>query len=84
MPPEQFDEYVAMDRIVPFGDEKICWVLASGFAALMNQIAAAAGGKDLKPINPRVFISWAKKPKKKKKYVNPNAAAAAFLMAVNR
>jgi hypothetical protein len=83
--PEKFDELVAMDRIVPFGDEKICWVLAMGFAALMDRIAAACGDKDAKPIKPSVFIPWArKKQKTKPKYVNPNMAAAAFLMAVNR
>jgi hypothetical protein len=83
MTPEKFDEYVAMDRIIPFGDEKICWVLAMGFAALMDRIAAAVGDKDAKPINPKKFIPWIKQ-KKKSKYVNPNAAAAAFKMAVNR
>jgi hypothetical protein len=73
-----------MDRIIPFGDEKICWVLAMGFAALMNRIAAAAGDKDAKPIKPKDFIYWAQKKKKKPKYINPNAMAAMFRMAVDR
>jgi hypothetical protein len=84
MTPEQFDEWIAMNRIIPFGDEKICWVLAMGFAALMDRIAAATGDKNVKPVSPKQFIPWLKKKKTKPKYVNPNAAAAAFLMAVNR
>lgn len=85
IPPEVMDGWEAMNRIVPLGDEKICWVLAAGFAALMNQIAWASGAKDFKPVKPRDFIPWLKKTKKPKpKYVSPNAAAAAFLMAVNR
>lgn len=83
MTPEQFDELVAIDRIVPFGDEKICWVLAMGFAALMDRIAVATGDKNAKPTRPKAFIPWLKK-KPKPKYVSPNAAAAAFLMAVNK
>lgn len=72
-----------MDRIVPYGDEKICWVLALVGAALMNRIAAAAGDKDAKPVKPKDFIYWAQKKKKKKpKYINPNAMAAMFRMAV--
>lgn len=78
MPPEQFDEYVAMDRIVPFGDEKICRVLSIGFAALMDQIAWAVGATDAKPVNPSNFIPWMKRPKVKPKYFNP-AAMSAFL-----
>jgi hypothetical protein len=73
-----------MDRIVPFGDEKICWVLAMVGAAIMNRIAAASGGKDVPEVRPRDFIYWAQKKKKKPKYTNPNAMAAAFKMAVNR
>lgn len=83
MPSEKFDELIAMDHIVPFGDEKICWVLALGFAALMDRIAAVAGNKDVKPVDPKAFIPWLKK-KKKRQYINPNAMAAAFKMAVNR
>jgi hypothetical protein len=84
MPPEQFDEYVAMDRISPFGNEGIYWVLATGFAALMDRIAEASGDKNTKPVRPKAFIPWLKKKKPKLKYVSPNAAAAAFKMAVNR
>jgi hypothetical protein len=50
----------------------------------MNRIAAAAGDKDAKPIKPRDFIYWAQKKKKKPKYINPNAMAAMFRMAVDR
>jgi hypothetical protein len=73
-----------MDRIIPYGDEKICWVLAMGFAALMNRIAAAAGGKDVPEVKPKDFIYWAQRKKKKPKYTNPNAMAAAFKMAVRQ
>lgn len=83
MTPEQMDEWDAMDRVIPIGTEKICWVLATGFAAIMDRIAEAMGDKNAKPVKPKSFIPWLKKsPKKKSKYVNPNAAAAAFLMAV--
>jgi hypothetical protein len=84
MTPEQMDEWAAMDRIIPIGTEKLCWVMATGFAALMNRIAAATGSKDTPEVMPKKFIPWLnrKKKKKKPKYVNPNAMAAAFKMAV--
>lgn len=85
MTPEQMDEWDAMDRIIPIGTEKICWVQAMGFAALMDRIAEAMGEKNAKPIKPKAFIPWLKKKKKKKpKYINPNAMAAMFRMAVDR
>lgn len=79
-----------MNEIVPFGDEKICRVLALGFAAMVMRLDIIlkkwCDVKDLPKITPDSFIPWKKKKKKNKKpkYVSPNAAAAAFLMAVNR
>lgn len=88
MTPEEMDGWAAMDRVLPIGDEKVCWVLARGFALLvnrLNRLCFAWGVKDLKEAKPKDFIPWiAKKKKKKSKYMNPNAAAAAFLMAMNR
>lgn len=84
IPPEVMDGWDAMDRVVPIGDEKICWTLAMGFAALMDRIAEATGDKNAKPIKPKAFIPWLKKKKPKPEYVNPNAMATAFSMAVNR
>jgi hypothetical protein len=51
---------------------------------LMNRIAAAAGGKDVPEVKPKDFIYWAQRKKKKPKYTNPNAMAAAFKMAVRQ
>jgi hypothetical protein len=89
MTPEQFDEYAAMDRIIPYGDEKICWVLANGFAAMVNRLDIIlkqwCGVNDLPKTTPSSFIPWKKKKSNKKpEYVNPNQAAAIFSMAVNR
>lgn len=86
MPPEKFAEYLAMDQLLPFGDEKLCWVLAVGFAAIhsrLNTLASSWGAKDLPELNPRDFIPWKKKAKQKG-YTNPNAAAAAFRASMGR
>lgn len=88
MTPEKFDEYVAMDRIVPFGDEKLCWTLANAAAAVCSRLniiaAGTSGAKELKDLKPKDFIPWLKKKKQtaKDKFLNPNAMAAAFKMAV--
>lgn len=84
-----FEEYMAMDRILPFGDEKICWVLANGFAAVidrLNLLATDRRAKEPPDAKPQDFIPWMKKKTKKKRpgYVNPNAAALAFRVAVSR
>lgn len=78
-----------MDQIVPFGDEKVCWtlaIIASAVVSRLNLLCEAWGAKDLPELKPKEFIPWKRKSKKKKKskYVSPNAAAAAFFMAVNR
>jgi hypothetical protein len=85
---EAFDELVAMNEIIPFGDEKVCRVLALGFAAMVMRLDIILRRwcemKDLPKITPDSFIPWSKKKKKKpkSKYVNPNAMATAFKMAV--
>jgi hypothetical protein len=83
MTPEQMDDWDAMNQVVPIGTEKVCRVLSIGFAAILDRIAWAMGNTDAKPTKPDKFIPWGKK-KPKPKYVSPNAAAAAFKMAVNR
>lgn len=81
---EQFDEFVAMNRVVPFGDEKVCRVFALGVATICNLIVACGpGGKDIPEFKPEDFIPW-KVRKKKREYINPNAAAAAATMALRQ
>jgi hypothetical protein len=84
MTPEQFDELVAMDRILPFGDEKVCWILANGFAHLANTIYRAWGIKDYPVTNPRDFIPWKKPKKAKDSYMNPNQQAQVFQVWASR
>jgi hypothetical protein len=88
-PTEKFDELVAMDRIVPFGDEKLCLVMATGFSLVidrLNRLIRAWSGEDNPQVQPKDLLPWkTTKPKKKRpEYVSPNAAAAAFKLAVNR
>jgi hypothetical protein len=88
--PEKFDELVAMDRIVPFGDEKLSHVMALVGAAIVERLDVIlrrwCDVKDLPKVKPASFIPWKKKKKKKKtqEYVNPNAAAAAFKLRMGR
>lgn len=88
MTPEDMDGWIAYDRVVPIGIEKVCWTLAIGFSTLVNAIYLAIrqwfGNKDLKDAKPRDFIPWLKKKKPKDKYLNPNAMVVAVKMAVNR
>ena len=91
MTPEQFDELVAYDRVEPIGDEKICWVLASVGAAIVNRLnllAASWGNKDLREAKPRHFIPWAakrmRKQAQKEKYTSPQNMALAFSLVAGR
>lgn len=87
MTPEQMEEWIAMDRIIPLGDEKLAWVLANVGAALvsrLNLLCQAWGIKDLKDAKPRDFIPWLKKKKAKRKQVNPNQAVAMVRSAVGQ
>ena len=82
--PEQFDEWMEMHKIVPFGDEKLCVVMALGFATVCNLIKAFGGGKESKPVEATDFLFWNKKKRKKatESFVNPNQAARMFRQAV--
>lgn len=88
--PEQFDEWMEMHRIVPFGDEKICRVLAMGFAEILNRMVDLSpfvkGGQEIRPDQ---FLFWQDRKKKKRKsqpvsreQMNPNQAATMFRMVV--
>lgn len=97
VPPGLFDEWMAMDRVSPFGDEKLCWVMALGFSAVCDLIKSF-GGSDFESTQPQEFIFWEKKTKKRRRrrhlpagqagesagFVNPNQAAMMFQMAVAR
>lgn len=78
--PEQLNGWMEMENICPFGDEKIAWVLATGFAMLINvTLATAMTMNDVKEIvKPSDFIPWKRKKKQRRKYVSPNESAAAF------
>jgi hypothetical protein len=92
MTPEEFDEYVEMDDIEPFGDGKLAWVMAMGFAAICNRLAETCinGGEGFKPVKPKQFIPWirkskAVKPKREESgHMNPNQAAAIFQLMAGR
>jgi hypothetical protein len=94
MTPEEFDEYVEMDDIEPFGDGKLAWVMAMGFAAICNRLAETCinGGEGFKPVKPKQFIPWNRKqktasrdkPKSESTYMNPNQAAAIFQLMAGR
>lgn len=82
--PEQFDEWVEMNAIVPFGDEKLALVMALGFTAIvnrLNRLAASWGAKDLKDAEVKHFLPWQKsKRKRQSNYTSPNQAVTLVRM----
>lgn len=86
---EQFDEWVAMDAIEPFGEEKLAWVLAMIGSVLANRLGVlcqAWGISDVKDVQPQDFIPWRKKTRRKRKakLLSPKAMANAVRMAVGK
>ena len=82
---DQLDELHAMDLILPFGDEKVCWVLATIGATLINQLSAllrAHGGGIQETVQPEELIPWMNsKASARENMLSPNQMAAAFAMA---
>lgn len=87
--PEEFDDWMEMDQIIPIGMDKVCDVLAAGFAAVCNYIQSTslAANGDMKAVEPKHFLYWKRNRKTKRKrqreFVSPNEAAMMFKTAVD-
>lgn len=84
---EQFDEYMALNNIVPYGDEKICLTIANVGACLAGigqLIARQLGAGRGEEVSPNDFLPWLVEECIEAREVSPNAMAAAFSSYVER
>lgn len=81
------DRWEAMDRIIPFGDEKLCWVMANGFSLMIQRLNVILKRwcevEDPPDVQASDLLTWMKHNKRKKHkpkdpYMNPNQVAQVF------